>query len=253
MQLAHEVTGNGPVAVLIHGITESRETWRPLIPALAERCTVVAVDVRGHGKSAEGDSYDPISTATDVRETLVATGLDGVDSALVIGHSMGGIIASAYGALFPARAVVNVDQPLKLSGFKDGLAQLEPLLKGDRASFDTAIGMLFGAMNGALPESEIARIVALRRAEPSVVLGVWGTVFESTPEELDAQVEAITGMVKVPYLSLHGIDPGPGYGSWLASQIPTAVYELWPDVGHYPHLVHQQRFLDRIAAFDPGV
>ena len=221
-----------------------------MIPALTERYTVVAVDVRGHGQSSNGDSYDPISTATDVRETLASTGLADIDSALIIGHSLGGIIASAYGALFPCRGIVNVDQPLRLSGFKDGLSQLEPLLKGDKASFDTAIDLLFGSMNGALPDEEVARISALRRADPAVVLGVWATVFESTHDELDAQVDAIVGNVTVPYLSLHGIDPGQDYAAWITSSIPTAKFELWPDLGHYPHLVQQERFLELLASFD---
>ena len=120
MNLSYEISGSGPLTVLIHGITESRETWRPLIAPLSTTYTVLALDVRGHGQSDEGDVYDPISLATDVRETLLASAVkDVADTALVIGHSMGSIVASAYGALFPTRAVINVDQPLQLSGFKD--------------------------------------------------------------------------------------------------------------------------------------
>lgn len=252
MQLAHEIVGDGPVAVIVHGITESRETWRPLIGRLTQHYRVIAVDLRGHGLSAPGDVYDPITMASDVRETVLAAGGDGVDEALLVGHSLGGIVVSAYSAMFPTRAVVNVDQPLRLSAFKAGLSQLEPLLKGDAESFAMAIGLVFGSMAGALPAAEVARIEALRRADQSVVLGIWGTVFDSTPDELDAQVDALTGGITVPYLALHGMDPGEGYATWLTSAVPSATYELWPDVGHYPHLVHPERFLDRLAAFDPA-
>ena len=47
--IAYERTGSGPPLVLVHGITESRHSWAPLIPSLAERFDVVAVDLRGHG------------------------------------------------------------------------------------------------------------------------------------------------------------------------------------------------------------
>jgi pimeloyl-ACP methyl ester carboxylesterase len=250
MQLAHEIVGDGPVAIIVHGITESRETWRPLINPLSRHYTVIAVDLRGHGHSAPGDVYDPITMASDVRETVLAAGVAGVDEALVVGHSLGGIVVSAYGAMYPTRGIVNVDQPLRLSAFKEGLTQLEPLLKGDAESFAMAIGLVFGSMAGTLPAAEAARVEALRFADQSVVLGIWGTVFDSTPDELDAQVDALAGGITAPYLALHGMDPGEGYAAWLTGAVPSAAYELWPDVGHYPHLVHPDRFLDRLAAFD---
>lgn len=252
MLLAHEITGDGPLAVVVHGITESRETWRPLIGRLGEHYRVVAVDLRGHGQSPTGDTYDPLTLAGDLRETLVATGLDRIDEALLLGHSLGGIVVTAYGAMFPSRAIVNVDQPLRLSAFKEGLSQLEPLLKGEPDSFTMAIGLVFGSMAGALSADETARIEALRRPDQAVVLGIWGTVFDSSPAELDEQVDALVGAVTVPYLALHGMDPGDDYGAWLTDTVPTASVEVWPDVGHYPHLVHPDRFLGRIAAFDPA-
>jgi hypothetical protein len=69
---------------------------------------------------------------------------------------------------------------------------------------------MFGAMNGPLPEAEQARLKANQRANQDVVLGTWASVFESTEAELDATVEALAAAITVPYLALHGIDPGPG-------------------------------------------
>ena len=44
---------SGPVVVLIHGITGRADTWRETIPRLADRFTVVAPDLLGHGGSAK--------------------------------------------------------------------------------------------------------------------------------------------------------------------------------------------------------
>lgn len=247
MLLAHERSGAGPALVLIHGITESRESWRPLIEPLADGYDVLAVDLRGHGASPTGDVYDPITLATDVHETVTAAGMS---TPLVIGHSLGGVVASAYAAVARPRAVINVDQPLKLADFKAALTQLEPMLRGDEASFQAAIDMVFASMVGPLPADEAARVSALRRARQDVVLGIWGTVFDSTADELDATVEALVGAVTVPYLSLHGIDPGEAYTTWLRRLMPSATVEVWPDQGHYPHLVHPSRFLERVSDFD---
>ncbi len=247
MQLAHERTGSGPSLVLVHGITESRRTWDPLIPALAERYDVLSVDLRGHGESPTGDVYDPISMAIDVADTVADTGMT---SPLVVGHSLGGIVASAFATVARPRAVVNVDQPLRLADFKDSLTQLEPMLRGDDESFRTAIDLVFQSMIGPLGADEIQRIGALRRADQSVVLGIWGTVFESTAEDLDATVAALAAAITVPYLSLHGIDPGEDYTHWLRKLVPSATVEVWPDQGHYPHLLHRDRFVERLVDFD---
>ncbi|MCU1361994.1 MAG: alpha/beta hydrolase fold [Ilumatobacteraceae bacterium] len=247
MLLAYERTGSGPALVLIHGITENRESWRPLIQPLAAEYDVVAVDLRGHGDSPAGDAYDPVTMATDVHQTVSELGMS---SPLVIGHSLGGVVASAYAAVGRPRAIINVDQPLKLADFKAALGQLEPMLRGDQASFDTAIGMVFDSMNGPLPADEVARIGALRHSRQDVVLGIWSTVFDSTADELDAVVEGLIGAITVPYLSLHGVDPGEGYTSWLRRLMPSATVEVWPDQGHYPHLVQPSRFLERVGDFD---
>ena len=249
MQLAHELIGRhdaSPV-VVIHGITECHQSWGSLLHELANDHLVLAVDLRGHGQSDFEDPYDPTSYAADVVDTVSALGVQGP---LVIGHSLGGIVATAYAAQAPCRGVINVDQPLQLSAFKEGLMQLEPMLTGDEASFQTAIGLVFDRMRGALPQHEVDRVGALRRPNQQVVLGTWDAVLHSSIEELDATVDALAAAVTVPYLAIHGIDPGPGYAEWLRARIHTATVEVWADMGHYPHLVDPQRFLQRVAAFE---
>lgn len=253
MQLAHELIGRSgdPALVLIHGITENRRMWHPLLSSLAEGREVLAVDLRGHGESDIEAPYDPITYATDVAETVQALGLE---RPLVIGHSLGGIVASAYAAVAPCVGIVNIDQPLRLADFQAGLLQLEPMLTGSQEEFQAAIAMVFGLMNGPLSEAEVQRIDRLRGApRQEVVLGTWDSVLHGTVEELDATVVALAGAITVPYLSLHGIDPGVGYADWLTGLVPTATVEQWPDHGHYPHLVDPARFLARVAEFEAQV
>jgi len=254
MELAYETLGTGPIAIVIHGLTESRESYRPILAELGENYTVLAVDLRGHGLSKSEDPYDLVTLAIDVHDTLDSAGLaNSAIEPLVIGHSMGAVVASGYAALFPSRAVINIDQPLRLAAFKEGLGQLEPLLRGDQASFEMAIGMIFSSMSGPLSPAGVARLNAIRRADQSVVLGMWGTVFESSIEELDATVDALVSGITVPYLSLHGTEADDAYTKWIRSHIPSATIESWPDHGHYPHLVDSPRFLDRVRSFDSSI
>src|ERR671939_1339997 len=101
----HKVTyrraGWGPLLVLIHGITGSSDTWLDVIEPLAERYTVVAPDLLGHGRSAKprGD-YSLGAYASGLRDLLVALG---EPPATVVGHSLGGGIAMQLAYQFPER------------------------------------------------------------------------------------------------------------------------------------------------------
>lgn len=242
--------GDGPVLLLAHGITESRRTWDPLFPKfLAEGYRVVAVDLRGHGDSSRVGPYDLATMAGDLGHVLEA---ERCVDALLVGHSLGGAVVSAFAAGGPCRAVINVDQPLALGGFKDVLGGLEPALRGSATEFEGAIGAVFDQMAGPLAGHERQRVDGLRHAEQEVVLGIWGLVLDSSAAELDALVTQVAGAVTAPYLSLHGIDPGDDYTAWLDARIATATVEVWPGLGHYPHLLEPDRFVRRVVEFDPA-
>ena len=100
------------------------------MPDLAVDHQVITVDLRGHGASAPGVVYDPVSLASDVHAAVSAPG---VESPVLVGHSLDGVVVSSYAAVFGCRAVVNVDQPLRLAAFKAQLA--ESLLRGDESTF----------------------------------------------------------------------------------------------------------------------
>ena len=251
MLLAHEVLGSGPLTVVIHGITESRKIIRPLTEALATNRTVLAVDLRGHGESAQADTYRMDEAATDIHETLLAAGFTDADLPLIVGHSLGGVVATAYGALFPTRAVINIDQVLTLGDFKANLEAVEPLLRGSDEGFQQVMLALFDPMYGALGLSDRQRLEALRRPVQSVVLGYWSVIFEESVEAINEQLGQFASRIRVPYLALFGSDPGPSYATWLASRIAGAATEVWADHGHYPHLVDLPRFVNRVNALDP--
>jgi pimeloyl-ACP methyl ester carboxylesterase len=250
-RIEYDETGNGPPLVLVHGITENRRAWDPILPALGEHWRVIALDLRGHGASERRAPYDPVTMAMDVRAVVDDAG---ADAPLVVGHSLGGVVVSAYGgAGFPSRAIVDVDQPLALGGFKEALEPLVPMLEGTREEFDTAVGIIFEVLDGPLPPAERARLDALASAEPEVVLGVWGTVFDTSAEDLDRLAGELAAGIDVPFLSLHGSDPGDDYPDWLGAVVPDAIVEIWPEAGHYPHLTEPDRFIRRLVTFDPAL
>lgn len=242
-----ERSGEGAPVVLVHGITESKRTWDPLVERLARSHDVLAVDLRGHGASAKSAPYDVLTMASDVHEVVQASH---VGEPLLIGHSLGGTVVSAYAAMFPCRGVLNVDQSMRLGDFQQSLQAVEPMLRGDDAAFQQVIDMVFDSMRGELDDQEWARLRSLRHADQEVVLGVWAAVLDTDPQELDAMVNALASAIVVPYLSLHGIDPGEGYEDWLGALVVEARVERWNGLGHYPHLAAPDRFFELLEEFE---
>ena len=245
--LAYESSGSGAPLLLIHGLTESRRMWDPLIPALAADHAVLAVDLPGHGESAAGASSAPDAMADEVAAVVRSVGMD---APTVVGHSLGGVVATVYAAVHPCRRVLNIDQSLALADFKDAVGSIEAQLRGDEATFMATINAMLGAMEGPISPAESARLRALRRPDQAVVLGIWAPVLEASAADLDALVRSFAGSVQVPYLALHGSDPGAGYAAWLSDVIPQASLEVWPDHAHYPHLVEPDRFVTRLRDFE---
>jgi pimeloyl-ACP methyl ester carboxylesterase len=98
--VSFQAAGSGDeVVVLLHGITSTAEAWREVMPRLAERYTVVAPDMIGHGRSAKprGD-YSLGAYAAGVRDLLAVLGFE---KGSVVGHSFGGGIAMQFAYLFP--------------------------------------------------------------------------------------------------------------------------------------------------------
>jgi pimeloyl-ACP methyl ester carboxylesterase len=247
--------GDGPSVVLVHGITESAASFDPITQRLIDGHEVVTLDLRGHGQSGQATSYDLAAMVGDVVAVVAAAGLtDGVAAPGVhlVGHSLGGAVVSAVGAVLPVASVVDVDQSLQLGAFKDQLVDAEPLLR-DPEQYRYVIGAMFEAMSGPLLSgAERGRIDALRRADQDVILGVWDLLLTAPEEEITAALDtALTGYQEhpTPYLAVFGLDPGEGYADWLVTRVPGASVELWEDHGHYPHLVDPDRFVARLVEF----
>jgi pimeloyl-ACP methyl ester carboxylesterase len=99
VKLHYYTAGHGPTVILLHGYAETSLMWKPIMPVLAERFTVVAPDLPGIGESAiPADGLDMKTAA--IRMHALARSL-GVEKARVVGHDIGLMVAYAYAAQFP--------------------------------------------------------------------------------------------------------------------------------------------------------
>jgi pimeloyl-ACP methyl ester carboxylesterase len=99
-KLHYMTAGHGPALLLLHGYAETSLMWRPIIPALAERFTVIAPDLPGIGDSdIPSDGLDMKSAAIRIHDLIKSLG---IQKAEVVGHDIGLMVAYAYAAQFPA-------------------------------------------------------------------------------------------------------------------------------------------------------
>jgi pimeloyl-ACP methyl ester carboxylesterase len=100
IKLHYLTAGRGPAVILLHGYTQTSRMWRPIIPLLAEKFTVIAPDLPGIGDSDIPSKGLDMKTAA-IRIHALAKSL-GIEKARVVGHDIGLMVAYAYAAQFPA-------------------------------------------------------------------------------------------------------------------------------------------------------
>jgi pimeloyl-ACP methyl ester carboxylesterase len=117
IQLHYLTAGHGPALVLLHGYAETALMWKPIIPALAPRFTVIVPDLPGIGDSAIPANGLDMNTAAIRMHALVRS--LGVEKAEVVGHDIGLMVAYAYAAQFPAEVTKLVLMDAFLPGVGD--------------------------------------------------------------------------------------------------------------------------------------
>jgi pimeloyl-ACP methyl ester carboxylesterase len=121
IKLQYLTAGHGPAVILLHGYTQTSRMWRPIIPLLTERFTVIAPDLPGIGGSEIPASGLDMKTAA-IRVHALAKSL-GIEKARVVGHDIGLMVAYAYAAQFPTE----VEKLAVMDAFLPGVAGWEAI------------------------------------------------------------------------------------------------------------------------------
>ncbi len=250
--LAADIAGEvdeRPPLVFLHGLTFDRTMWRPALEELStvdpQRC-VAAFDLPGHGGSNAQEDYDIDSVVATVHQAVEEASLD---APVMVGHSLGGVIVTAYAAQHPTRGVVNVDQPLFVAPFAELVRSVEERLRGP--DFAEVWAMFAASFHtDLLPPAAQAIVRATSQPRQDLVLDYWGEVMEGPIASLTTMIDdtlAHLREAKLPYVVVAGAEPAPGYEQWLQERLPQVRFVIWPDSGHFPQLAHPDRFAGILA------
>ncbi len=243
-----------PPLVLLHGLTFDRSLWRPSLDELQPMDPgrrVLALDLPGHGASPGWPSYDVESVASGVHRAVEQAQLQ---SPVVVGHSIAGVIATIYAAHYPTRGVINVDQSLQVAPFAGLVRSLADELRGP--AFPAVWQMFAASMHiELLPDAGQELVRSSSQPRRDLVLGYWQEVLDRPASELADMVGATLAAVRaagVPYLVVAGDDLEADYRAWLTEMLPRATFTVWPGSGHFPHIAHPGRFASCLAAGGSG-
>lgn len=139
VKLHYLTAGQGPTVILLHGYAETSRMWKPLIPRLAEKFTVIAPDLPGIGDSEIPKSGLDMKSAAIAVHALAKS--LGVERARVVGHDIGLMVAYAYAAQFPAE----VEKLVLMDAFLPGVAGWEAIYNNP--------GLWHFRFNGPTPEA----------------------------------------------------------------------------------------------------
>ncbi|MFT4081611.1 MAG: alpha/beta fold hydrolase [Nocardioides sp.] len=262
--LAGRRLGTAPVLLLLHGLACDHHDWDPVLARLADRYTVLAPDLLGHGESAKPRAdYTLGAYANGMRDLLTVLGIDTVT---VVGHSFGGGVAMQFAYQFPERTerLVLVDP--------GGLGpEVTPLIKAIGLSVFEPVAALL-----TLPGLRQLNVAALRALAP---LGGARThdldeVARILDSFKDRETRAAMHRLVVSVIDRHGQVISMRDRAYLTESMPLAV--IWgaadrvipashaeiaaeiapkaevtviPDAGHFPHKDKPEEFVAILEEF----
>jgi pimeloyl-ACP methyl ester carboxylesterase len=256
--------GSGPVLVLVHGITSTSATWARLLPYLAERYTVIAPDLLGHGESAKprGD-YSLGAYANGIRDLLIALGHE---RATFVGHSLGGGVAMQLAYQFPEHCerLVLVSSgglgrditALLRAASLPGSELVIPLLVNDQViGAGRVLGRLLGRV-GLRVHTDLGEILrghaSLSDGEArAAFLHTLRTLVDPGGQRINASDRLYLAQT-IPFLLVWGgRDPIiPVKHAHAAHElVPDSRLEICPEAGHFPHLDDPLRFVRLLTDF----
>jgi len=242
-----ESVGSGPPLVLLHGWAMHSGLWGPLVPRLAKRYRVHAVDLPGHGRSSPAASFTLDGAVAAVSAAMAGERLP----LAVLGWSLGGLVAMRWARVEPAKvrrlALVSTSPRFVAGDDWPHAVAAETL---DRFADELHVAwkltiQRFLALQMHGSEHGRATLAALRqqvfaRGEPSPK-ALFGALDVIVGTDLRAEVAGIAQPAVVVSGSRDTLALADA-GRWLSEHLPDARFALIAGASHAPFLSHPQPF-----------
>lgn len=237
--------------VLIHGLGLDRFLWDPFVPALSERCRVIRYDLLGHGGATPLST--PVSSADFNAQVISVLDSCGVDRAVLMGFSLGGIIARTVAASHSDRVAGIV--LLNTISTRPPDIQHQVRERADRIDSGDTDGISQQAIERWFTP-------AFRKAHPEVIEAVLDRLGRNTASsyrhayryfaDSDAEAAATHGSIHLPCLVITGEDDRnstPAMTHEIADGIADATAHILPGLRHMGLVEDPNAVLDLVVPF----
>jgi pimeloyl-ACP methyl ester carboxylesterase len=263
---AYRIAGSGPAILLIHGIGDNSTTWNGIQAKLAQRFTVIAPDLLGHGQSDKPRAdYSVAAYANGMRDLLSVLEIERVT---VVGHSLGGGVAMQFAYQFPhlvdrlilvgaGGVTKDVNVALRLASLPMGSEALALLRLPLVLPAVQAAGRILGRALGTTGlGNDLANVLRILDDLPEPTAS---SAFTRTLRAVvDWRGQIVTMLDRcyltqaIPVLIIWGTRDVvvPVRHAWMAhSAMPGSRLEIFEGSGHFPFHDDPARFIDVVQRF----
>jgi len=249
MKLAFKQMGSGDPLIILHGLFGSSDNWQTLGKQFSEDFSVYLVDQRNHGRSPHSDEFNYDLLAQDLDAFMTQ---EGIASAYLLGHSMGGKTAMRFAQLFPEKVKKLVVADMGIKAYEPhhhdvlrAFHAINPETLDSRSEAEDRIKSI-------IPERGVRQFLLKnlnRKKDGNYGLRVNFRVME---KEMDQILEALPkDKVEVPTLFIRGVK---------SNYIPDAdfdqIREIFPraefadiQAGHWLHAEKPEEFYIEVKKF----
>jgi 3-oxoadipate enol-lactonase len=247
ISLFYRDSGRGePPVLLLHELGGSSASWQAVVPLLSATRRVLAVDLRGAGRSEKPPgAFDLTDLADDLADLLLALGIQEAD---IVGAALGSLVGALLAIRHPARV-----RRLVMCAVAEEMAGTTAQYLEQRAARVRSVGMrgvADASLANAFPETHAAARAAYRAIylanDPNAYAGMSLALARLRMRPAD------WGAIRAPTLVLSGAHDfiwPPERGQTVAALVPGARFAMLPDAGHFPHLQTPDLLVATVDAF----
>lgn len=262
MSLSCQITGMGKDLIILHGLYGSGDNWLSIAHAFESEYTVYLPDLRNHGKSFHSDLFEYDNMVSDIEQLFDE---QGITSAIVMGHSMGGKLAMKFALKHPDKVTKMIIVDIAPKSYV-GKNSFLPQMQFHRSIMDSLLAMPIDKfLNRSDAEKWLSNYIAqpdirqfllknLRRGKDKrfywqINLAV---LSRQLPYLLDDISDTTYREAKMPVLFIKGenspyIDDADE--EHIAEIFPNAEVVTIFDAGHWVHAEQPERFVQVLAGF----
>ena len=253
MKLFYRQFGDGEPLIILHGLFGMSDNWVSIGKLLAKKYTVIIPDLRNHGQSPHSNIFDYEAMTADVLELL--GNLD-LQSAIIMGHSMGGKVAMQFALKYPERTNKLIVVDMSMRQYEDRQMQIDIIKAMMSIDFEQVDS-----------RNSVSELLKHSITDEKVRLFILKNLYRKTREQLDwrPDLEDIYRNIDNIFIAISSKNVFEGSSLFiqgaesdyvlksdtpaLLQYFPHAVFKVVSHAGHWVHADNPEEFLHQVTVF----